>query len=95
MLLKRIPNGKANKEKSLTFAENIMKKRAWVPGPANYSKIENWSTSLPKNSGKFSIKPRITIAGEIYVKSQKYNVPSPSDYNSESWRHESHQVRQG
>ena len=31
---RKILNGKSNKEKFLTFAESIIKKRSWVPGPA-------------------------------------------------------------
>ncbi len=31
MLLKKVPLGKANKEKNLSFAEKIQKKKMWVP----------------------------------------------------------------
>lgn len=33
MHLKRITHGKVSKSKNLTFAEAIMAKKKWVPGP--------------------------------------------------------------
>jgi hypothetical protein len=92
MLLKKPNLGKSNKEKSLSFAEGIMKKKAWIPGPANYSKIDHWNTMLPKNTGKFSQKPRITIAGEIYEQGKvtEKSVPSPAHYDPVAWRKASH-----
>ena len=52
MLLKRVTHGKVSKSKNLTFAEAIMAKKKWVPGP-QYIKVDDWNNHLPKNSGKF------------------------------------------
>jgi len=44
MLMKKAPFGSSKREKSLSFCENIMKQKAWVPGPSNYTKHNNdWS----------------------------------------------------
>ena len=65
MLLKKVTHGKILKGKFVTFAEEIMNKKKWVPGPI-YVKQENWHTRLPKNLGKFKTQERVTVAGEIY-----------------------------
>ena len=61
MLMKKIPFGKSNKEKGSSFAEQVMKKKAWVPGPI-YKREIDWATTLPKNNGKFFKAPRITYS---------------------------------
>lgn len=87
MHLKRITHGKVSKSKTLSFAEAIMAKKKWVPGP-QYIKVDDWNTHLPKNSGKFGTNSRTTIAGEIYNKAKKKETSSPSvhDYNPDAWR---------
>lgn len=63
--LNNAPLGKVNKQKFLTFAENIMAKKKWVPGPGTNQKIDQWDKMLGKNNGKFLKSHRYTIAGEI------------------------------
>ena len=88
MLLKKPSLGKVLKSKNISFAEAIIQKKKWVPGP-QYLKVENWNSLLPKNNGKFKTQERMTVAGEIYHRAKKKETSSPSvhDYNPAAWKH--------
>ena len=85
--MKRPLLGKADKSKAGTFAEQIMKKKAWVPGP-QYQKLEEWNSLTPTGGGKFTKSVRYTIAGEIErrSKSKEKSSPGANQYdNTKSW----------
>ena len=50
LMLKKPQFGKCSKGKNLTFAEEVMKRKQWVPGP-QYINIDNWNNLLPKRAG--------------------------------------------
>jgi hypothetical protein len=87
MLMKKPSMGKFLKCKNTSWAEAMIQKKKWVPGP-QYQKIQNWNTLIPKNSGKFKTQQRMTVAGEIYHRAKKKETSSPSvhDYNPMSWK---------
>ena len=68
--------GKADKSKLVTFADAIIKKKAWVPGPC-YTKLYEWNSMKPKDHGRFAKSTRYTIAGEIEKKSKVKEKSSP------------------
>jgi len=88
MRLKKPLLGKADKGKGASFAEQIMKKKAWVPGP-QYQKLTEWSALRPTGCSKFTKSARYTIAGEIErrSKSKEKSSPGANQYdNTKAWR---------
>ena len=87
MLQKKIPLGISSKEKNMSFAEQVMKKKAWVPGPI-YNREIDWNKTIPKNTGKFLRKARDTVTDDIYTKakSKEKSVVGPNHYKEdEQW----------
>ena len=68
--------GKAEKSKLSTFADQIIKKKAWVPGPV-YTQLYEWNAMKPKDHGRFAKSIRYTIAGEIEKRSKTKEKSSP------------------
>ena len=80
---RKIPLGKSDKSKNLSFAEQIINKKKWVPGP-QYQQIDNWNNLLPKRTGMFGKKAKVTETMEVMKRGAK--LPSPSQYNPEVWK---------
>ena len=77
MLMKRIPNGRADRSKNPDFQERTQKKVGWIPSPSKYNLTIDWTKELSKNNGKFFKGERVTFTeGEIRV-TKKFNGPSP------------------
>ena len=93
MLMKKVPFGPSKREKSLSYCENIMKKKAWVPGPTNYTAYNNdWSKMRHEKSGAFLKDKKITCTEEIFVKGKTKEKTSPGvgKYEIEkSWKNSS------
>lgn len=84
MLLKSIPLGLADKSKNPSFAERIMKKNSWVPGPI-YNRDIDWKTHIPKNHGRFMKTARNTTTDDIYIRSKfkEKCVVGPNHYKED------------
>jgi len=78
--------GKSDKSRICTFAEQIIKKKGWVPGPV-YTKLYDWNGMKPKDHGKFTKSIRYTIAGEIEKRSNTKEKSSPGSnaYNEKAY----------
>jgi len=83
---RKLSLGKISKGKNITFAEQVILKKKWIPGPG-YIKLDNWSTLLPKNAGLFSKQDKVTETAQIMKQSAK--LPSPHSYNPEVWKKQS------
>lgn len=95
MLMKKIPMGLSSKEKNFTFAEQIQKKKAWVPGPI-YNREIDWKTNIPKNKGQFMKSARNTFTDDIFIRSKfkEKSVVGPSHYNEDKqWNNKSSQKK--
>lgn len=77
MLLKRVPNGKSDKQKIPDFQERANKKVGWIPSPSKYNLTIDWTKELSKNNGKFFKGERITMSDEMIRLTKKANGPSP------------------
>ena len=75
MLLKRIQYGPSDKEKKLSFAEQVQNKKSWVPGP-NYTLTQDWPI-LPAKSGHFNKLARVTSTEMIFKKAERLETSSP------------------
>lgn len=90
MLLKKIQFGTSSKEANKSFIEQVIKKKAWVPGPI-YKRDIDWNTNLPKFDGKFKQTKRYLISDDIINKHKKKetSVPGPNHYISTQWANSS------
>ena len=84
--MKRVPNGKANREKNLDFQERIQKKHGWIPSPSKYNLTIDWTKEGSKNSGKFLKSEKITFSDAMIRYTKKFDGPSPASYGPEAWK---------
>ena len=65
-----------------------MKNKAWVPGAAQYQKINEWDKEKGANKNKFTKSERISLAGEIFKKHEHKEKcsPGPNAYEPEVWK---------
>ena len=82
--MKKVPFGFTDKEKNLTFAEQIQKKKAWVPGPI-YNRDIDWKTHIPPTKGKFMKSARNTFTDDIFIRSKfkEKSVVGPNHYKED------------
>ena len=93
--MKKIPLGLSDREKNLSFAEKVMKKKSWVPGPI-YNREINWKTHIPQTHGRFMKTARNTITDDIYIRSKfkEKSVVGPNHYKEDQqWPKKSSQKK--
>lgn len=86
---KKVKYGKLSNAKIDTYINNLMKKKALIPGSPQYAKVDDWKGA--KNQFKIPQEKKVTFLGQIFERGKKKEntSPGPSAYNPESWRRKS------
>lgn len=77
MLLKRVKYGAASKGKNFSFAEQVMRDRAWLPSPSQYLTHTDWAKEYKYKKSDLCKSPRNTIADEIMRRNKRKENTSP------------------
>ena len=49
----RVPGGKFDKQKNVSFTETVAKNKSLVPAPDKYVSVNDWKRAVPGNKGRF------------------------------------------